>query len=48
MLESELEIQKLYTVITKYKSLSPKTFRLVELTLDEIFTALSVINRDAF
>ena len=35
-------------MVNKYKQLTPKTFKLIELSLEEIFDSLSKINQDAF
>ena len=32
----------------KYQALTPKTFKLIELSLEEIFGSLAKINQDAF
>ena len=46
--ELENKMDVLQEVIGKYKSLTPKTFKLMELSMEELFGAMAKIHRDAF
>lgn len=46
--EQQQTIDNAHALISKYKSLAPKTFRLAELSLTEIFTALAAIHKNSF
>eukprot|EP00347_Sterkiella_histriomuscorum_P000998 403373728 len=45
--ELDLKIKNHEDTIKKYKQLAPKTFKLMDLTLDEIFGSLYIIEQDA-
>lgn len=46
--EQKRRIEELSTRIEQYKMLTPKTFALMDLSLDEIFGGVAIIYKDAF
>ncbi|CDW79781.1 UNKNOWN [Stylonychia lemnae] len=43
----DVKISSLENVINKYKKLAPKAFKLMEMSLEEIFSSLSIIEQEA-
>jgi len=48
MRDQERTVEAQQSMIGKYKALTPKTFKLVELTMEELFGSIARIHTDAF